>query len=84
MNNVEKKTSNCILKSGRLSLRYFEYVNTLLGSISSQNIEYQQITSAKYTALMLRVRQNERKKAFGRSPRTKSNMRGKDVWLLTR
>ena len=67
MNNVEK-TSNCIFMSGRLSLRYFEYVNTLLGSISSQIIEYQQITSAKYTVLMLRVRQNERKQAFGRSP----------------
>ena len=65
INNVEK-TSNCILKSGRLSLRYFEYVNTLLGSLSSQNIEYQQITSAKYIALILRVRQNERKKAFDR------------------
>ena len=83
MNNVEK-TSNCILKSGRLSLRYFEYVNTLLGSLSSQNIEYQQITPAKYTALMRRVRQNERMKAFDRSPCTKSNMRGKDVWLLKR
>ena len=28
----------------------------------------QQITSANYTVLMLRVRQNEQKKAFGRSP----------------
>ena len=67
MKNVEK-TSNCIFKSGRLSLRYFEYLITLFGSLSSQNIENQQITSAKYTVLMLRVRQNERKKAFGRSP----------------
>ena len=35
---------------------------TLCGSILSQNIENQQITSAKYTVLMLRVRQNERKR----------------------
>ena len=67
MNNVEK-TSNCMFKSGRLSSPYFEYVKTLCGSLLSQNIENQQITSAKYTVLMLRVRQNERKKAFGRSP----------------
>ena len=67
MNNVEK-TSNCIFKPGRLSFRYFEYVNTLFGSLSSQNIENQQITSAKYYVLMLGVRQNWRKKAFGRSP----------------
>ena len=58
MNNVEKM-SNCIFKPGRL-LRYFEYVNALFGSLSSQNIESQQITSAKYTVLMLRVRVNER------------------------
>ena len=63
MKNVEK-TSICIFKSGRLSLRYFEYVNALFGRLSSQHIENQQITSAKYTVLMLRVRQNERKKAF--------------------
>ena len=67
MNNVEK-TSNFIFMSGRLSLRYFEYVNTLFRSILSQNMEYQQITSAKYAVIMLCVRQNERKKAFGRSP----------------
>ena len=66
MNNVEK-TSNCIFKSGRFSLQYFEYVNTLFGSLSSQNIENQQITSEKYTVLMLCIRQNWRKKAFGRS-----------------
>ena len=58
-----------MFKSERLSLQYFEYVKTLLGSLSSQNIEYQQITSAKYAVLMLRVRQNEHKKACGRSPR---------------
>ena len=68
MNNV-KKIANSIFKSGRLSLWYFEYVNTLFGSLSSQNIENQQITSVKYTVLMLRVRQNELKRAFGRSPR---------------
>ena len=37
MNNIEKM-SNCVFKSGRLSLRYFENVNTLLGSLLSQNI----------------------------------------------
>ena len=57
-------------KSGRLPfhVRYFEYINTLFGSLLSQNIENQQITSAKYTVLMLCVRQNERKKAFDGSP----------------
>ena len=39
-----------------------------IGSLSSQSIENQQITFAKYTVLMLCVHQNERKKAFGRSP----------------
>ena len=34
----------------------------------SQNIENQQITPVKYTVLMLTERQNERKKAFDRSP----------------
>ena len=67
INNVEK-TSNCVFKCGKLSLRYFEYVNTLLGSLLSQNLENQQITSGEYTALMLHVRQNECKKAFSRSP----------------
>ena len=57
MNNVEK-SPKCIFKSGRLSLQYFEYVNTLFGSLSSQNIENQQITSVKYTVLMLCVHQN--------------------------
>ena len=65
MNNVEKM-SNCIFKSGRLSLRSFEYENTQLGSLSSQSIGNQQITSATYTVLRLRVPQNECKKAFGR------------------
>ena len=67
MINIEKK-SNCVLKSGRLSLRYFENVNTLLGSLSSQNMENQQIMSGKYTVLILRVRQNGCKNAFGKSP----------------
>ena len=35
-------------------------------SLLSQNIEKQQVISEKYTVLMLRVCQNERKKAFGR------------------
>ena len=38
-------------------------VNILFGSLSSQNLENQKITSAKYTVLMIRVRQYERKKA---------------------
>ena len=65
-NNVELNVKLHFFKSGRLSLLYFEYVNTIFGSLSSQNIDYQQIKSAKYTVLMLRVRQNERKKAFSR------------------
>ena len=52
MNNVEN-TSNCIFKSERLALGYFEYVNTLFRSRSSQNIGNQQITSAKHTVPML-------------------------------
>ena len=66
--NDAGKTQNCNFKSGRLQLRYFEYVNTLFGSPWSQNIENQQITSAKYTVRMLRVRQNERKKGICWSP----------------
>ena len=65
MDNVDN-TSNCMFKSGRLSLRSFEYVNTLFESPSSQNIENQQI--AKYTVLILCVCRNGRKEAFGRSP----------------
>ena len=67
-------TSNCIVKSKRLSLRYFEHVNTQFRSLLSQDIlssqdmiENQQISFAMCTVLMLRVRQNERKKCFGRS-----------------
>ena len=64
INNVEK------LQNAFLSLEDYHYdildnVNALFGS---KNIENQQIKPAKYTVLMLRVRQNERKKAFGRSP----------------
>ena len=32
MNNAEKRP-NYIFKSGRLSLKYFEYVNTLFGNL---------------------------------------------------
>ena len=67
MNNVEKR-SNCIFKSRRLSLQYFEYVKTLFRSFSSQNIENQQIMSPKYTVVMLGVCQNGPKNAFGRLP----------------
>ena len=66
MDNVEK-TSNCSFKSGKLSLLYFEYVKTLVESLSSLIIKNQQIAPAKYTVLMLRLCQNGRKKAFGRS-----------------
>ena len=71
MNNFEKMP-NCLFTSGRLSLRYFEYVNKLFGSLSSHNFENQQITAAKYTVLMLRVHQNEHKKALAGRCRTKS------------
>ena len=47
----------------------FEYVKTLFRSLSSKNIENQQITSAKYTELILRVRQKGHKKSFGLVPR---------------
>ena len=76
MNNVEKN-SNCIFKSGRLSLLYFEYVNTLFRSLSSQNIENQQLTPAKYTVLMLRVRQNWCKKDL-------AGLRHAKSWLFWR
>ena len=39
--NIIEKTSNCIFNSPRLSLRYFEYVNALFGSLQSRNIENQ-------------------------------------------
>ena len=64
--NVEEK-SHCIFKSGRLSLRYSAYVKTIFGSLSNRNIENRQITSSNYTVSTVRVRQNWRQKAFGRS-----------------
>ena len=82
--NIVSKTSNCIFKSDRLSLRYFEFVSKLFGIRFSQNIENQQITSAKNTILMILVRQYERKKAFRGRRRTKSNIHDKDVWLHSR
>ena len=56
INNVEK------LQTAFISLEDYHYdydilnMLTLLGSLLSQNIKYQQILSAKYTVLMLRVR----------------------------
>ena len=47
----------------------FEYVKTLFRTLSSKNIENQQITSTKYTVLILRVRQKGHKKSFGLVPR---------------
>ena len=67
MNNVEKNVK-LHFKSGNNHYNILNMFNTLFGSLSNQNIEYQQITSAKYTVQMLRVHQNEGKKAFGRSP----------------
>ena len=69
MNNVEKK-SGCISFLNLADYRYVMLYNEdkLSGSLSSQNIENQQITSAKYTTLMLGVRQNEHNKAFGGFP----------------
>ena len=47
MNSVDK-TENCILSSGRISCKCFQYVNTLFRSLMSQDIENQQIKSLKY------------------------------------
>ena len=38
MNSVDK-TLNCILASGTLTCPYFEYVNTLFGSLMGQDSE---------------------------------------------
>ena len=67
MNDLNKR------QSAFLSLEDYHYdiliyVNTMYGSLLSQNIGNQQITSATYTVLMLRFHQNERKKAFCRLP----------------
>ena len=40
------------------------------------------MTSTKYTVVMLRVRQNERRRIFAGRRRSKSNTRRKDVRLL--
>ena len=50
MNNVDKPSISDF-RSGQVSLRYFEYVNTF-GNLSSQNIENQQKASAKHTVLL--------------------------------
>ena len=67
MKNVEE-TYNGIFKSGILLLRYFDCANPLFGNLLSQYVENQQTTPRKYTLLIPRVRQNEHKKAFGKSP----------------
>ena len=54
-----------MLPFGRISCRYFQYVNTLPRSLLSQDIENQQIPSLKYTVITSRLRQNERNRAFG-------------------
>ena len=46
MNSVDK-TLNCILPSGMSTCPYFEYVNTIFGSLMSQESENQPITSPK-------------------------------------
>ena len=48
------KRKKCILPSGRLTYRYFEYVNTLIGNLLSQDNENQTKTSLQYTAIMTR------------------------------
>ena len=60
-----KNRKTAFFASGRLTYRYFELANTQFGSLLSQIIENQQIMSAKYTVLMLRLHQNERYTAFG-------------------
>ena len=70
MNNIEK-TSNCIFKSGRLSLQYFEYAkHAIQQSFKSEHRKSTNNVREVYCSklLMLHVSQNERKKAFGRSP----------------
>ena len=52
--NAIDKTLNCILPSGRLTNRYFECVNTLIGRRLSQDIKNQQIPLLKYTVTMPR------------------------------
>ena len=70
-------------KTAYVSLRYFEYVNTLFGILLSQYIENLQITSVELTVQILRVRMSIRRLLADRR-RTKINTRSKDVWLLPR
>ena len=59
INDVEKCQTACLnLEIYRYDMLY--NVNTLFASLSSQNIENQQIKSTKCTVLMLGIRQNER------------------------
>ena len=83
MNNVIK-ASKCIFKSRILSLRYLKYVNTLFGSLLNQNIENLQIMSAKYTVLMLSVRQTSVRRPLAGRHCTKIKICDKDVWLISR
>ena len=64
MKSVDK-TYNCILPSGRIQCQYFHYVNTQFMSPLSRSLENQPIMSLKYIVITLRLRQNERRMAFG-------------------
>ena len=61
MNSVDQTLN---LTSERFTCRYCEYVNTLLESLLSQDIENQLIKLPKYSVKMLRLRQNECNTAF--------------------
>ena len=51
MNSVDR-TFNCILPSVTLTYPYLEYVNTLFGSLMSQDSKKQPITAPKLTVMM--------------------------------
>ena len=57
--------SYCISSSGRISCQCFQYVNTLFRSLMSQDIENQQITSLKYTAITPRFVKMSENRDFG-------------------
>ena len=65
MNNVEKKRQTFFVKFGIHVLSLCK--DAIWESFESEHRKLTN-TSAKYTVLMLRVHQNGRKNAFGRSP----------------
>ena len=66
---------NCITKSRRLSLLYFEYVKYTI-RMSFESEHRKSTKSAKYTVLVIRARQNGRDDTFGRSPPYAAKMLG--------